>query len=53
MRVCMAMNLDIVYINYQDYKKDIKKFIISETGKKSKELVYEKENGTKFEECFA
>lgn len=53
MRVCMAMNLDIVYINYQDYKKDIKKFIISETRKKSKELVYEKGCGTKFDECFA
>lgn len=49
----MAMNLDIVYINYQDYKKDIKKFLISETGKKSKELVYEKGCGTKFDECFA
>ena len=49
----MAMLLDIVYINYQDYKKDIKKFLISGTAKKSKELVYEKENGTKFEECFA
>lgn len=30
-----------------------KKFLISETGKKSKELVYEKGCGTKFDECFA
>lgn len=33
------------YCLYQlsGYKKDIKKFLISGTGKKSKELVYEKE----------
>lgn len=30
---CMAVNPDIVCINYQDYQKDIKKLIASETGK--------------------
>lgn len=33
MRECMAINPDIVCINYQDYQKDIKKLISSETGK--------------------
>ena len=33
MRECMAVNPDIVCINYQDYQKDIKKFIAGETGK--------------------
>ena len=33
MRECMAMNPDIVCINYQDYQKDIKKLIAGETGK--------------------
>ena len=33
MRVCMAVNPDIVCINYQDYQKDIKKLIAGETGK--------------------
>ena len=32
-RACMAVNPDIVCINYQDYQKDIKKLIASETGK--------------------
>ena len=32
-RECMAGNPDIVCINYQDYQKDIKKLIASETGK--------------------
>ena len=32
-RECMAVNPDIVCINYQDYQKDIKKRIASETGK--------------------
>ena len=32
-RECMAINPDIVCINYQDYQKDIKKLIASETGK--------------------
>ena len=32
-RECMAVNPDIVCINYQDYQKDIKKLIASETGK--------------------
>ena len=32
-RGCMAVNPDIVCINYQDYQKDIKKLIASETGK--------------------
>ena len=32
MRECMAVNSNIVCINYQDYKKDIKK-IAAETGK--------------------
>lgn len=30
---CMALNPDIVCINYQDYQKDIKKIISGETGK--------------------
>ena len=30
---CMAVSPDIVCINYQDYQKDIKKLIASETGK--------------------
>ena len=29
----MAVNSNIVCINYQDYKKDIKKIIAAETGK--------------------
>lgn len=33
MRECMAVNPDIVCINYQDYQKDIKNFIANETGK--------------------
>ena len=33
MRECMAVNPDIVCINYQDYQKDIKKLIAGETGK--------------------
>lgn len=33
MRECMAVNSNIVCINYQDYKKDIKKIIAAETGK--------------------
>lgn len=32
-RECMAVNPDIVCINYQDYQKDIKKLIAKETGK--------------------
>ena len=32
-RECMAVNPDIVCINYQDYQKHIKKLIASETGK--------------------
>lgn len=32
-RECMAVNPNIVCINYQDYQKDIKKLIASETGK--------------------
>ena len=32
-RECMAVNPDIVCINYQDYQNDIKKLIASETGK--------------------
>ena len=32
-RECMAVNPDSVCINYQDYQKDIKKLIASETGK--------------------
>ena len=32
-RECMAVNPDIVCINYQYYQKDIKKLIASETGK--------------------
>lgn len=32
-RECMAVNPDIVCINYRDYQKDIKKLIASETGK--------------------
>lgn len=32
-REYMAVNPDIVCINYQDYQKDIKKLIASETGK--------------------
>jgi len=32
-RECMAVNPDIMCINYQDYQKDIKKLIASETGK--------------------
>ena len=32
-RECMSVNPDIVCINYQDYQKDIKKLIASETGK--------------------
>lgn len=33
MRECMAVNPDIVCINYQDYQKDIKKLIADTTGK--------------------
>lgn len=33
MKECMALNSDIVCINYQDYQKDIKKLIAGETGK--------------------
>ena len=33
MRECMAVNPDIVCINYQDYQKDIKKLIVGEIGK--------------------
>ena len=33
MRECMAVNSNIVCINYQDYQKDIKKLIMSEAGK--------------------
>ena len=33
MRECMAVNPNIVCINYQDYQKDIKKLIMSEAGK--------------------
>ncbi len=33
MRECMAVNSNIVCINYQDYKKDIKKIVAAETGK--------------------
>ena len=29
----MAVNPDIVCINYQDYQKDIKKLVSSESGK--------------------
>ena len=32
-RECMAINPDIVCINYQDYQKDIKKMLTKETGK--------------------
>lgn len=32
-RECMAVNPDIMCINYQDYQKDIKKLVASETGK--------------------
>ena len=32
-RECMAINPDIVCINYQDYQKDIKKMLAKETGK--------------------
>ncbi len=32
-RECMAVNPDIVCINYQDYQKDIKKMISEQTGK--------------------
>ena len=31
-RECMAVNPDIVCINYQDYQKDIKKKIAEKTG---------------------
>lgn len=33
MRECMAVNPDIVCINYQDYQKDIKRIISNEAGK--------------------
>ena len=33
MRESMAVNPDIVCVNYQDYQKDIKKLIACETGK--------------------
>ena len=33
MKECMAVNPDIVCINYQDYQKDIKKLVSSESGK--------------------
>ena len=33
MRECMAVNPNIVCINYQDYQKDIKKLIMSEAWK--------------------
>ena len=33
MRECMAMNPDILCINYQYYQRDIKKIIANETGK--------------------
>lgn len=33
MRECMAVNPQIMCINYQDYYKDIKKMISEETGK--------------------
>ena len=33
MKECMAVNPDIVCINYKDYQKDIKKRIAGETGK--------------------
>lgn len=33
MRECMAVNSDIVCINYQDYQKNIKKLIAGTTGK--------------------
>ena len=33
MKECMAVNPDIVCINYKDYQKDIKKLIAGETGK--------------------
>ena len=33
MRECMAVNSDIVCINYQDYQKNIKKLIAGATGK--------------------
>ena len=33
MRECIAVKSNIVCINYQDYKKDIKKIIAAETGK--------------------
>ena len=33
MRECMAVNPNIVCINYQDYQKDIKKMIADKTGK--------------------
>ena len=33
MRECMAVNPNIVCINYQDFQKDIKKLIMSEAGK--------------------
>lgn len=32
-RECMAINPDIVCINYQNYQKDIKKMLAKETGK--------------------
>mgnify|MGYP004454176539 FL=1 len=32
-RECMAINPNIICINYQDYQKDIKKMIVEETGK--------------------
>lgn len=33
MRECMAINPDIMCINYQDYQKDIKQLISNEAGK--------------------
>lgn len=33
MRECMAVNPDILCINYQEYQKDIKRLIASEKGK--------------------
>ena len=33
MKECMAVNSDIVCLNYQDYQKDIKKIISGESGK--------------------
>ena len=32
-RECMAINPDIVCINYQNYQKDIKEMLAKETGK--------------------